>query len=181
VRNVAAWQSGAQIFQLQGSFQRAADGPRHQSEMPRVPAPQTLPNRDQMRGRANWQEMPIDVRMISPITAAAPLPPEQQMWLGVNGDLPEDPALHLALVVYASDRCLLDTAWRPHADSGELAGASLDHSMWFHQPPRLDDWLLYTMHSPAARAARGLAFGTLFSSAGEHVVSVAQEGVLRRR
>jgi acyl-CoA thioesterase len=30
----------------------------------------------------------------------------------VNGELPDNPALHAALVVYASARSLLDTAWR---------------------------------------------------------------------
>ncbi|MDC6451164.1 thioesterase family protein, partial [Pseudomonadales bacterium] len=60
-----------------------------------------------------------------------------------NGDLPVDPKIHLAMVVYASDRSLLDTAWRPHADKGKQSGASLDHSMWFHQPPVFNEWLLY--------------------------------------
>jgi len=181
VRNVAAVQHAELIFQLQCSFQRTAAGADHQPRMPEVPAPDGLPNRDQLRGRSNWQDMPIDVRMITPITGAAPLPAEQQLWLGVNGELPEDPRVHLALVVYASDRCLLDTAWRPHADQGQLTGASLDHSMWFHRTPRFDDWLLYSTTSPAAAGGRGLAFGNLFARNGTHLVTVAQEGVLRAR
>lgn len=181
VRQVAAWQSGVQIFQLQASFQRKDQGPEHQGEAPQAAEPEDLPNRDQARGRKNWRNMPIDVRMATPITANEALPPEQLIWLGVNGVIPADPALHLALVVYASDRCLLDTAWRPHAGSGELAGASLDHSMWFHMPPCFDDWLLYSTHSPRAGAARGLAMGALYDRAGRHVVSVAQEGLLRLR
>ena len=181
VRNVAAVQNDELIFQLQSSFQRPAAGVHHQPSMPEVPPPDALPNRDQLKGRKHWQDMPIDVRMITPITGKEALPGKQQLWLGVNGELPEDPRLHLALVVYASDRCLLDTAWRPHANQGELTGASLDHSMWFHQAPRFDDWLLYTTESPAAAGARGLAFGNLFNRAGDHLVSVAQEGVLRTR
>ena len=181
VRNVAAVQNDELIFQLQGSFQRVVGGVHHQPTMPQVPPPEDLPNRDQLRGRKNWQDMPIDVRMITPITGTQPLPGEQQLWLGANGVLPEDPRLHLALVVYASDRCLLDTAWRPHADQGALTGASLDHAMWFHEPPRFDDWLLYATHSPAAAGGRGLAFGNLFNRSGQHLVSVAQEGVLRSK
>jgi len=181
VRSVAATQNDELIFQLQASFQRATPGVHHQPVMPEAPPPETLPNRDQLKGRKNWQDMPIDVRMITPLTGTQALPGEQQLWLGVNGELPEDPRVHLALLVYASDRCLLDTAWRPHADQGELTGASLDHAMWFHQAPRFDDWLLYTTHSPAAAGGRGLAFGQIFSRTGEHLVSVAQEGVLRTR
>ncbi len=181
VRNVAAIQREELIFQLQASFQRPVSGVLHQPSMPDVPAPEGLPNRDQLKGRKNWRDMPIDVRMITPITGTQPLPGEQQLWLGVNGELPEDPRTHLALLVYASDRCLLDTAWRPHADQGELTGASLDHSMWFHQAPQFDDWLLYTTQSPAAAGGRGLAFGHIYNRGGGHLVSVAQEGVLRSR
>ena len=83
------------------------------------------------------------------------------------------------MIVYASDRCLLDTAWRPHADQGTLAAASLDHSMWFHQPPRFDDWLLYATQSPRASGGRGLALGTMYNRQGQHLLSVAQEGMLR--
>lgn len=180
-REVSAWQHGERIFQLQASFQVPEDGVIHQDPMPAAPEPETLPNRDQLRGRANWREQPIDVRMASPITADAPLPPEQQIWLKCNGTLPDDPAIHTALVVYASDRSLLDTAWRPHADRGALIGASLDHAMWFHRQPRFDDWLLYTMTSPAAAGARGLAFGALYGRSGQRLVTTAQEGVLRSR
>jgi acyl-CoA thioesterase-2 len=94
--------------------------------------------------------------------------------------IPDDPHLHVALVVYASDRTLLDTAWRPHADRGQLTGASLDHIMWFHHPPRFDDWLLYAMESPAASEARGLAIGGIYTH-DRRLVTVAQEGVLRAR
>jgi acyl-CoA thioesterase II len=181
VRNVAAEQHGELIFQLQASFQKITPGVNHQPKAPDVPTPSKLPNRDQLRGRSNWQDMPVDVRMITPITSNQATTPEQQLWLGVNGPLPADPRLHTALVIYASDRCLLDTAWRPHADQGQLTGASLDHSMWFHAIPDFNDWLLYSTHSPAAAGGRGLALGQIFDRKGQHIVSVAQEGVLRSR
>ena len=180
-REVNAWQNDERIFQLQASFQRPEAGVEHQDAMPDVPDPETLPNRDQLRGRINWHEMPIDVRMATPITADVPLPAEQHIWLKANGQLPSDPALHTALVVYASDRSLLDTAWRPHADRGSLAGASLDHAMWFHHVPSFDDWLLYTMKSPAAAGGRGLAIGAIYDRQGRRTVTVAQEGLLRSR
>jgi acyl-CoA thioesterase-2 len=169
------------IFHLQASFTRPLPGVHHQAPVPRVPGPEASPNRDQLRGRENWADMPVDVRMATEITGSQPLPPEQRVWLKPSGPLPEDPLLHLAMVVYASDRTLLETAWRPHADRGELAGASLDHSMWFHREPRFDDWLLYVMDSPAADAGRGLACGGLYDREGRRIASVAQEGLLRHR
>ena len=178
-RRVEAWQGGDCIFLLMASFQRLEKGARHQPVMPDAGDPDQLPNRDQMRGRKNWQEMPVDVRMFTDITADEARPAEQLVWVRANGEIPDDPRLHLALVVYASDRSLLDTAFRPHADKGQLSGASLDHAMWFHHPPRFDEWLLYATSSPVAGNARGLAFGHLYNRTGDCIVTVAQEGLMR--
>ena len=180
-RQVEAWQSGQCIFQLTAGFHRGEPGPAHQPTMPVALPPEECPNRDQLRGRDYWQDMPIDVRMVTEITADNPLPAEQMVWLRANGELPEDPRLHLALLVYASDRCLLDTAFRPHADAGEMSGASLDHSMWFHAAPRFDDWLLYHTSCPVAAQGRGLATGSLYDSTGHCLATVAQEGSVRFR
>ena len=180
-RSIEAWQSGDCIFQMMASFQRQEQGVEHGPEMPKVVEPLELPNRDQLRGRRNWQDQPVDVRMVTEITESTPKEPRQQIWLNANGEMPDDPRLHLALVVYASDRTLLDTAWRPHADRGQHVGASLDHSMWFHQPPNFSDWLLYDMTSPVAQSSRGLAMGHMFNRQGECLVTVAQEGLVRFR
>jgi acyl-CoA thioesterase-2 len=59
--------------------------------------------------------------------------------------------------------------------------ASLDHVMWFHEPFRVDEWLLHVMHSPAAHGARGLVFGRVFTREGRLVASIAQEGLIRKR
>lgn len=180
-REVSAWQSDTRIFQLIASFQVPESGVEHADPMPAVAAPETLPNRDQLRGRSDWADQPIDVRMGTPITADAALPPHQHVWLRANGPLPDHPMLHAALLVYASDRSLLDTAFRPHADRGRLESASLDHAVWFHRMPRFDDWLLYATTSPAATGGRGLAHGAIYDRAGARIASVTQEGVIRVR
>jgi acyl-CoA thioesterase II len=51
--------------------------------------------------------------------------------------------------------------------------------MWFHRPFRADRWLLYAQKSPVAFGARGLAYGQVFTTEGELVVSVVQEGLIR--
>ena len=61
----------------------------------------------------------------------------------------------------------------------DLMMASLDHAMWFHRPFRADDWLLYQQTSLSASDARGLAGGSIFTSDGELVVNVVQEGLIR--
>jgi acyl-CoA thioesterase-2 len=57
--------------------------------------------------------------------------------------------------------------------------ASLDHAMWFHRPFRADEWMLYSQDTPRASGARGLSRGLIFTEAGELVVSVVQEGLIR--
>ena len=58
--------------------------------------------------------------------------------------------------------------------------ASLDHSIWFHRPVKMDDWLLYAMDSPSASGGRGFCRGQIFNQQGDLVASVAQEGLIRK-
>ncbi len=100
----------------------------------------------------------------------------------MDGDLPDDPLLHVCLMTYASDMTLLDSVLTGHGLSwldGRTSGASLDHAMWFHRPFRADRWLLYVQDSPVAYGARGLAHGEVYTAGGELVVSVMQEGLVR--
>lgn len=178
VRLIEASQNDSQIFHMQASFTKQISGPGHQDTVPVVASPESCPNRDDLRGR-NKEDSPIDVRMATPITESEALPPEQHIWLKPSGQLPEDPNLHLALLIYSSDRTLLDTAWRPHANLGEHTGASLDHTVWVHGTSDFNQWHLYTMNSPAAGSGRGLAFGAIHNSHGKRILSTAQEGVMR--
>jgi acyl-CoA thioesterase-2 len=57
--------------------------------------------------------------------------------------------------------------------------ASLDHAMWFHSQPDVNDWMLYVQHSPAATSGRGLAQGSIFSRDGRLLANIAQEGMVR--
>ncbi len=103
-------------------------------------------------------------------------------WIKADGDLADDELLHVCLVTYASDMTLLDSVLLANGLSwadGRTMGASLDHAMWFHRPFRADRWLLYAQESPVAAGARGLARGELYTEAGELVVSVVQEGLVR--
>ena len=113
-----------------------------------------------------------------------PREPRADTWLRTAAPLPDDAALHRAVIAYASDYTLLGTAALPHGLSwarGELNGASLDHAIWFHRPARADEWLLYATDSPWSGSGRGFNRGRIFNRAGELVASVAQEGVIRRR
>jgi acyl-CoA thioesterase-2 len=193
-RRVSAVQHGKVIFTLSASFQVLEEGLSHQAPMPEVPAPETLPTfRERMEAVFGPQEndffrrRPVDLRHITPLTwEAARDPslsgPESKVWLRFDGELPEDPLLHVCLMTYASDMTLLDTVLLNHARAWgdkKTMGASLDHAMWFHRPFRADKWLLYAQDTPTAAGARGLARGQVFTQEGELVVSVVQEGLIR--
>ena len=107
---------------------------------------------------------------------------EQYIWLRATGKIPDNRPLQAAILAYASDMTLLDTSLFPHGKKvfdGDLQVASLDHSMWFHRPVDLNNWLLFAQDSPSTSGSRGLARGSLYTRSGELVASTAQEGLIR--
>ncbi len=188
-RRVVAHQGGEAIFNLDASFTRGEEGIAHQSAMPDAPAPESAPDYEKVRAEAlgdpsaQRRPGPVEIRVCDPDVSpdGSPLPPRKRIWLRARGPLPEDPLLHAALLVYASDRTLLSTASRPHAIPwARRRAASLDHAMWFHRPPRFDGWVLYASESPVAHAARGLVLGAMYRPEdGARIASVAQEGLIR--
>jgi acyl-CoA thioesterase-2 len=196
-RRVCAIQHGRAIFAMSASFHKREEGYDHQSAMPDVPPPETLPSARGLMGgmlaslpenmRAYWsREHPIDVRIIdaSRYTSRQPQAAAQNIWLRANGSLPDHPFLHQAVLAYASDFTLLDTALIAHGKllfDGDIQLASLDHAMWFHRPFRADEWLLYVQDSPSAFGARALCRGAIFDAQGQLVASTIQEGLMRPR
>ena len=193
-RRVSAIQHGKTIFTLSASFHRAEPGVTHATPMPDVPPPESIaPTSERMKKLFGpdvhdfFHRNPIDIRHIGPLTFEAVTNPALRgttnlVWLRADGELPDDPLLHVCLMTYASDMTLLDSVLLAHGLSwadGRTTGASLDHAMWFHRPFRADRWLLYSQESPIAGGARGLARGQVFTSDGELVVSVVQEGLIR--
>jgi acyl-CoA thioesterase-2 len=165
--------------------------------MPEVPPPESLESELALIRRQAaripeslrsvlTQDRPIDFRIVSPRDPLDPEPsdPVRLVWFRVVGELPDDILYHQAALAYASDYGMLATVLQPHGlgiRSQGLQVASLDHALWFHRPFRVDDWLLYSIESPAAAGARGFALGRVFTRAGELVASVAQEGLTRVR
>jgi acyl-CoA thioesterase-2 len=196
-RRVTAIQKGKTIFTCAASFQGIEEGLEHQAQMPDVPGPDNLRSEtelarmvadqlpERMRERA-VSDKPIEIRPVSLNNPFAPqaADPVKHVWFRADGSLPDNPALHLYLLAYASDFGLLVTSMLPHGVSvwqKFMQVASLDHSIWFHRPIRADEWLLYSMDSPWAGNARGFSRASIFNQAGELVASVAQEGLIRQR
>jgi acyl-CoA thioesterase-2 len=197
-RRVVAIQNGKAIFNMSISFQVDEEGFTHQFDMPDAPDPDALEDEDEVRRRhyaelndpPPWdftmggRQRPIEMRPVDPVNVFAPQPrpPRQMCWMRSRERLPTDRRLHQCVLAYLSDWSLLDTATLPHAVSFTQTNAqvaSLDHAMWFHQPFRADEWLLYVQDSPAASGARGLNRGLVYTREGVLVASTAQEGLVR--
>ncbi|QYU67737.1 acyl-CoA thioesterase II [Leptolyngbya sp. 15MV] len=203
-RRVVASQDAAPILNLTASFQRPEPGVEHDEyAMPDLPDPDEL-TPDMVLRRKFIAEMgevseaqralmlrprPIEMRTVDKLhwMNSEPKPPRARSWFRTVAPLPDDAALHRAVIAYASDYTLLGTAALPHGLSwarGELKGASLDHAIWFHRPAltafRADEWLLYATESPWSGGGRGMNHGRIYNRAGQLVASVAQEGMMRR-
>ncbi len=190
------------ILNLTASFQSPEEGLEHtDAPMPDVTGPDDLrPDMDIRRetveklgdklGEAQRALMlrprPIEMRTIDRLhwMNSEKKEPRAHSWFRTAAPLPDDSALHRAVITYASDFTLLGTAALPHGLSwmrGELTGASLDHTIWFHRAARADEWLLYVTDSPWSGGGRGFNRGRIFSQSGDLVASVAQEGMIRKR
>ena len=195
-RRVVAIQHGHQIFTMAASFQVEEQGYEHQFDMPQVPPPDQLEDEhahrakfiEQMPAEAKeWisRPRPIEMRpvVIDNWLHREPRAPYDNVWIRATGPVPDDIPTQQALLAYASDMSLLDTALLPHGRSwsSDVQMASLDHAMWFHRPFRVDEWLLYAQDSPSASGARGFNRGAVYTRDGKLVASVVQEGLMRKR
>ncbi len=193
---VDAIQDGKIILTQNTSFQIPEEGMSHQDEMPKVAGPEGLVSQleltrkyadmlpDSIRDKFT-ADKPVENRPVNPINLIKPdkRAPNKDVWFKpINDWSKQDVALHYSLLAYSSDFHLLGTSLQPHGitfANPNLTLASLDHAIWFHHKPRIDDWMLYSTKSPAASGCRGLNFGSIYHSDGQLMMSVAQEGLMR--
>lgn len=190
-RRVVAIQHGRPILNLAASFQNPEPGVEHQASMPDVTGPDDC--KDILAVDSDLvQKMPEKMRRHMADKRAFEIRPVEQnertgapvkhVWLRAVDKLPAGLALHQNLLAYASDYELLGVSTMPHDlpfGQGAVIMASLDHALWFHRDVHIDDWLLYSIDSPNAAGARGLARGQFFNVSGELIASVVQEGLVR--
>lgn len=177
-RVVVEDRSGEAVLLMTASFHAPEPGPSYQVPGPAVP----LPGPERL-GPGRYDGPVFDCRDV-PATALGEdvAPHARRMWFRARGELLDDPALHLWGLAMATDHGPTRAVREPHADHPGVEGrmsASLDHSVWFHRPARVDQWLLSELVPYSTEAGRGLAVGTIRTQSGELVATVAQEVVLR--
>jgi acyl-CoA thioesterase II len=183
-RRVVARQAIGAILNLEASFQ--AGEPSVDVETVRIPPGLPAPD----PGRADsWSEL-FDRVWVSPHE----LPADDRRgagravaWMRASGPLLDDPLLHRCLLAYLSDDLPTDAVVRTHpigkeskeALDGAVFSASLDHTMWFHRPLKVDEWHLHDFTCHSFVGGRGLSIGHVFGADGTHVATVAQEVLMR--
>ncbi|MCW2717865.1 acyl-CoA thioesterase II [Pseudonocardia sp.] len=198
-RRVTAQQHGEVTFTLSASFHLPEDGFTHQIPQLVAPPPEALPDPDpSMAGgdeltRAWFSGLadrhPFELRFDGELPRVATgrgerVAPRQRFWLRCRETLPDEQLVHSCAATYASDMLLLSTSVALHGTmfgAPDVQFASLDHAVWFHGPFHADEWLYYDQESSWADGGRALCQGRMFDRSGRLVVSVMQEGMIRRR
>jgi acyl-CoA thioesterase II len=176
-RRVIARQAVGAILNLEASFQRAEPSLDLQSVTIQsdVAEPQLLVDNSWSQSFARRfvprSETPSDGRIGAGRTLA---------WMKVNAPLPDDQLLHRCWLAYLSDDLPTDAVRNAtEIDGDSHFTASLDHTMWFHRPVRVDQWHLHDFTCHNFGGGRGLSIGHVFTAAGVHVATVAQEVLMR--
>jgi acyl-CoA thioesterase II len=193
-RHLTASQADLPVFEMIASFQHPQSGRLYQQEMPSgVPDPDDLLGLPELVATLEeepfdsfWthRSRPVDLRYSNAhFTPAGPTETNGiRKWIRTFEPMPDHPHVHAAVLAYVADESISDNVLIPHdvqwGDEG-LAVASLDHAMWFHQPFRIDDWLLIDQEPIATAGARGLSVGRVWDRSGRLVATMAQEAVLR--
>lgn len=192
-RRVDAMQNGKLLASAMVSYLAGGHGLEHNHSAPEVPEPQGLPTID---------ELLVGYETVVPHFANAMRPIEwrytndpawvmrdkggrldrNRVWMTAAGEMPDDPVLHTAAMVYSSDTTVLDSIITTHGLSwgwDRIFAVTINHSIWFHRQVDFSDWVLYSTASPVAAESRGLGMGHFFNRAGEVVATVAQEGIVK--
>ncbi|WP_336214956.1 acyl-CoA thioesterase [Nonomuraea sp. LPB2021202275-12-8] len=174
-RSVTAVQEGKPIFEMIASFHEPEPGESWQAAgVPSVPQPEELPSL-----QFPWWSEGDRQFEIRPVAAAEGFPISHPFWIRLTAPVGGDPDLNACLLTYLSDIAVVQAARSPHTQARHTLLVSLDHAIWFHRRPRVDEWLLYDMNSVAHIGTRGLAQGSIRTADGTLIASVAQEALLR--
>ena len=189
-RVVTAIQGGEAVFQMNAAFKIAEEGDEHGKPMPEVPGPAEA-REAREAGGSDQPDFPmtregrVEMELISdtfiPREFKAGREPRLQNWMRVPDASGLDQRSQQCLLAYLADGTLMFNSVLPYGTPFQTHRlTSLDQSVWFHHPCDAGSWLLYDQRSTVAADGRGLNEGEVFDEQGRHVMSTAQESMLRR-
>lgn len=190
---VDAMQDGTLLASTMLSYLSGGRALEHEVAPPDVPDPESVPPVDELL-RGYEDVVPQFVNALRPIDWRYTNDPTwvmrdkgerltyNRVWMKADGEMPDDPLLHTAAMVYSSDTTLLDSIITTHGLSwgyDRIFAVSANHSIWFHRQVRFDDWVLYSTSSPVSADSRALGTGHFFDRDGQLIATVVQEGIVK--
>lgn len=100
-------------------------------------------------------------------------------------ETPDQRALNQAVLAWATDGFLIGTAMLPHEGVGQdrahvdLSTGVVDHTLTFHRPFSLGDWVLMAHESPFAGGGRSYGRCHIFDAEGRLIASYVQDNMIR--
>ena len=179
-RRVHASQNGKATFEAMGSFTSDTDG----GWLYDLPHTSELPPREGEHGfgMAGMEGIFLGA---TEQRGDGTYESTERKWFRLPIDIGDDVHLHTAYFGMVSDWTGMGSRplkmdWDDDSESGNGPPvASLDHAVWFHRPARITDWHYMDMHSLVNFGGRGQIRMTIRNEAGEIVLSMAQELLLR--
>jgi acyl-CoA thioesterase-2 len=192
-RRVDVTQDGLLLATIMISYLAGGSGLEHNVEAPDVAGPEDVPPlMERLRGYED--RVPLFVNALQPIEWRYTNEPSwvmrdngnqldyNRVWVKADGELPSDPVLHTATMLYSSDTTVLDSIITTHGLSwgyDRIFAATVNHSVWFHRQVNFNEWQLYSTESPVAADSRGLGTGHFFDRSRRPVATVVQEGLVK--
>ena len=183
--NVTAWQ-GERLCARALVLLDAPDPDllRHAAPMPQVSGPDASTD----TGPSPLVFPGAELRIVGGVDTWSPDAPvgpaELFAWIRYRG-APDDVASNQAILAWGTDGFLIGTALRPHAGIGQddahetLSTGVVGHTLTFHEPFSVRDWLLIAHESPHAGAGRSHGRAQVFTRAGRLVASFVQDNMIR--
>ena len=157
---------------------------RHAAPAPAVPGPDESPD----AGASPLVFPGAELRIVGGVDTGSPDAPvgpaELFAWMRYRG-APADVATNQAILAWGTDGFLIGTALRPHAGVGQaeahksLSTGVVGHTLTFHEPFLVRDWLLIAHESPHAGGGRSYGRAQVFTHAGQLVASFVQDNMIR--
>jgi acyl-CoA thioesterase-2 len=194
-RRVSVTQGDRTLLTALASFHSNPDEPELARQELDVPPPEDMPllqhwvhhvAADLQSNVQTWIDVPpaVEMRIAEPTTflSGAQASGPRSHWMRLPRAVGDNPALHSAMLAYASDYLLLDVALRGHpepVDYSSIAAVSLDHAIWLHRRVRFDQWHVHTQEMVTLSGHRALVRGIIRDLAGHVIASTAQEVLVR--
>lgn len=198
IRRVRCEQETGLIADVTASFHiREQSDFEHQDPMPADIAPPeelanvaTLANglRDRLPPEAIealTRHIPMELRPVHPDVFMSRPASKADLWYWAKPTTPisNEGLSHYCALAFMSDWWFSGSGTMRHTEqilSNRFFVTSLNHSVWFHRPPDVNDWLLLRSQSPSASGGRGFSIGEVWDRQGRRVASLAQEALARK-